>query len=294
MSELESMACCPDVLNELVAADPVQCFDGNVRSVHAVAVLRLHQRGGDYRWDELARLVEREEQTRCQAFAQLSASEFDGPMRSHIYVCTVRSIIDKLIAKLEMWADDPASYQASMSCLSDYFSALNHHCDICTPTATRAAASSLPAISEDGGVSTDAEMRESGLSVSEDTVSVAGSDIAGSQQLFNATPTVDGPSGHHGGPRRRLSDAERLERRRESNKRAASKYRSKRTDNMQGASEENGELRQQVGVLTNRVAVLGAENELLKQQVAFLQNILQNQSCAAPPSAQPPQAFGMQ
>lgn len=161
LSELETMACSDmpnDMLNNLVASDPVLCFDGNVRSAHAVAVLRLRQHGGEHRWEELIRLLEREEHTRCQAFAQLSASEFDGPMRSHSYVCTVRSIIDKLITKLEVWADDPASYQASMSCLSEYFSALNHHCDICA-VATWPAATGLPAISEDGSM-TDAEARE--------------------------------------------------------------------------------------------------------------------------------------
>lgn len=97
------------------------------------------------------------------------------------------------------------------------------------------------------------------------------------------------------GGRRRLSDAERLERRRESNKRAASKYRTKRTDHIHGASQENIELRQQVGMLTNRVSVLAAENELLRQQVTFLQSMLQNGSGApgAPSAISVPSAVSV-
>ena len=73
----------------------------------------------------LLRLLEIEEYTRCQAFQACVM----GEERSHVYQAAVRSIIEKLLGKLE--THYPSFYQAAAGCLSDYMSALNHHCEIC-------------------------------------------------------------------------------------------------------------------------------------------------------------------
>merc|ERR1711918_115963 len=60
----------------------------------------------------------------------------------------------------------------------------------------------------------------------------------------------------------------------ESNKKAASKYRSKKSTSMQQVMGELSQLRQQMASFSSQNAVLAAENKLLKQQVAFLQGML--------------------
>ena len=104
-------------------------FEAEVRSKHAVALVRLRRL-----WETgvaaedvqpLLRLLEIEEYTRCQAFQACVM----GEERSHVYQAAVRSIIEKLLGKLE--THYPSFYQAAAGCLSDYMSALNHHCEIC-------------------------------------------------------------------------------------------------------------------------------------------------------------------
>ena len=70
-------------------------------------------------------------------------------------------------------------------------------------------------------------------------------------------------------------DAVRKERRREANKKAATKYRSKKSANISAMMAENAALHHQAAGLSSQVAVLAAENRLLKQQMGFLQNLLQ-------------------
>ena len=118
-------------------------FEAEVRSKHAVALVRLRRL-----WETgvavedvqpLLRLLEIEEYTRCQAFQACVM----GEERSHVYQAAVRSIIEKLLGKLE--THYPSIYQAAAGCLSDYMSALNHHCEICVVPPPPSA---LPAIAE--------------------------------------------------------------------------------------------------------------------------------------------------
>ena len=81
-----------------------------------------------------------------------------------------------------------------------------------------------------------------------------------------------------------LTEEQRKQRRRESNRSASSKYRSKRSSALTALMADNGSLRQQLAAVSSQNAVLGAENKLLKQQVAFLQGMLQH----APPTADAP------
>lgn len=74
-------------------------FESEVRAAHAVALSRLRLQGSE-RCAELVRLLEIEEQTRCQAFQAVLMSE----VRPLVYQRTVRSIIEKLLAKLETWS----------------------------------------------------------------------------------------------------------------------------------------------------------------------------------------------
>ncbi len=79
-----------------------------------------------------------------------------------------------------------------------------------------------------------------------------------------------------------LTEEQRKQRRRESNRSASSKYRSKRSSALSALMADNGSLRQQLAAVTSQNAVLGAENKLLKQQVAFLQGMLQHAPADAP------------
>ena len=106
-------------------------FEAEVRSKHAVALIRLRRlwETGAAAEDaqQLLRLLEIEEYTRCQAFQACVV----GEERSHVYQNTVRSILEKLLGKLE--THSPQFYQAAAGCLSDYLSALNHHCEVRVP-----------------------------------------------------------------------------------------------------------------------------------------------------------------
>ena len=100
-------------------------FEATVRSAAATALGQLRSHGPPC--SELLRLCEFEEQTRCQAFQAVMMGEV-GPA---VYPQTARSIVEKLLGKLETYAPEPSLYQAAAQCLSEYMSALNHHCDIC-------------------------------------------------------------------------------------------------------------------------------------------------------------------
>ena len=299
------------------------CFEADVRSAAAAALERLRGHVGVHvgeRCTELLRLCEFEEQTRCQAFQATIMGEVDPT----VYQSTVRSILEKLLGKLETWATEPSLYQAAAQCLSEYMSALNHHCDICAmPRAHNRA--SLPAIAE--GNSRD----ESGMDSSDypsefgsedaETVSVhsetaadvrarALSDIGLAGGLPACGPAVlsafglakSGPFGGSGSttaagvagatsgtgaPGAALDSEEaRKERRRESNKKASVKYRARKSASTSQVMGENALLRQQIGALTTQNSVLAAENQLLKQQVTFLQGVLQQQT---PPQQTLPQ-----
>ena len=91
-------------------------FEAEVRSKHAVALMRLRRL-----WETgvaaedvqpLLRLLEIEEYTRCQAFQACVM----GEERSHVYQAAVRSIIEKLLGKLE--THYPSFYQAAAGRLS--------------------------------------------------------------------------------------------------------------------------------------------------------------------------------
>jgi hypothetical protein len=115
-------------------------FEAEVRTAHASAVGRVRQYGGE-RCAELLRLLEIEEQTRCHAFQETQL----GEVRPAVYQATVRSILEKLLGKLETMGSEPALYQGAAQCLSEYMSALNHHSDLsAVPHSPR----SLPAIVE--------------------------------------------------------------------------------------------------------------------------------------------------
>ena len=101
-------------------------FEATVRSAASTALGKLRAEGGPP-CTELLRLCEFEEQTRCQAFQAAMMGEV-GPA---VYQATARSIVEKLLGKLETYAPEPSLYQAAAQCLSEYMSALNHHCDIC-------------------------------------------------------------------------------------------------------------------------------------------------------------------
>ena len=120
-----------------------------VRAAHARAILELQQIY-DERIYELVRLLQQEEQTRCQAFQ----AAMMGEVHAGVYQNTVRSILEKLLAKLESLAFDQMLYRDAARCLSEYMSSLNHHCDTCaTPVATGPNDRSLKAIVEaDTGV----------------------------------------------------------------------------------------------------------------------------------------------
>jgi len=204
-----------------------------------------------------------------------------GEVRPAVYVGTVRSILEKLLGKLETFSAEPALYQSAAQCLSEYLSSLNHHSDICAVPRSPGAAP-LPAIEEGrdyGELSSDLYSERSEdtdtLSVhSEQMVTSADAPaVATDGFCFVSAAGTSGAADGFGVSAMSLEDI-RKERRRESNKKAASKYRSKKTVSMQQVLTETMQLRQQMAGLTSQNAVLAAENKLLKQQVAFLQGML--------------------
>jgi len=296
LAELESMALSAG-LESLVAGDTSpgtsatlwQRFEGEVRAAHARAIHDLQQLGGDSdmwgslpRTDELLRLLVQEEQTRCQAFQ----AAMMGEVSQQIYQSTVRSILEKLLGKLESLAPDQMLYRGAARCLSEYMSSLNHHCDTCAVpegAGPMEADRSMNVIFE----AEDAFESEELHSESSSDIGSAGYDgreraatwnaptgmFQAGTSLTNAQPAVAGP----------LSAEERKQRRRESNRTASSKYRSKKSATVSTLMADNTALRGQMGQLASQNAVLTAENQLLKQQVAFLQGILKE----PPPKPQP-------
>ena len=303
-------------------------FETAVRSAASIAFGRLRAQQLTS-CAELLRLCEFEEQTRCQAFQ----AAMMGEVKPSVYQATVRSILEKLLGKLETYAPDPSSYQAAAQCLSEYMSALNHHCDICAVPRSPAP---LPAIAEDFGLDSSDYPSELGsedaetLSVHSETVSDHGSGIRlsgfGSDGQttgalgFGRTPpgalgwgrdanAALGGSGvvsaaaamaierppssctSASGSATAASDLDELrkERRREANKKASVKYRSKKNNSMQQVLAELGAARQQVGALSSQNAVLAAENQLLKQQVEFLQGVVQGGRAAGCGAGSPQQ-----
>ena len=118
-------------------------FESEVRATHAVALSRLRQEASE-RCAELVRLLEIEEQTRCQAFQAVLMSE----VRPLVYKRTVRSIIEKLLAKLETFSNEPDMYRGAAQCLSEYMSSLNHHSEMCIVMPNQAELPALDAIAE--------------------------------------------------------------------------------------------------------------------------------------------------
>ena len=302
-------------------------FETAVRSAASIAFGRLRAQQLTS-CAELLRLCEFEEQTRCQAFQ----AAMMGEVKPSVYQATVRSILEKLLGKLETYAPDPSSYQAAAQCLSEYMSALNHHCDICAVPRSPAP---LPAIAEDFGLDSSDYPSELGsedaetLSVHSETVSDHGSGIRlsgfGSDGQttgalgFGRTPpgalgwgrdanaalgsgvvsaaaamAIERPPSSctsASGSATAASDLDELrkERRREANKKASVKYRSKKNNSMQQVLAELGAARQQVGALSSQNAVLAAENQLLKQQVEFLQGVVQGGRAAGCGAGSPQQ-----
>ena len=340
--ELDSLSAIDAMVHRSAGENAWVCFESDVRAAAATALERL--RGQDFeRCGELLRLCEFEEQTRCQAFQATMMGEV-GPA---VYQATVNSIIEKLLGKLETW--EPIHYQAAAQCLSDYMSALNHHCNICavprTPVSTQLPAiaeghdenamgsdvldsSDYPSGSEDAEtLSVHSEGGSVGrrISASELTADAAGftqgfsqgalSVLGGASAISSGGVGVGGGSGSvcssawavggsvplvtgGGGPTSTGSmtaaavevDEIRKERRREANKKASVKYRSKKAGSMQQLVNELAAARQQAGSLSSQVAVLSAENQLLKSQVNFLQSMMQQsqqQAGTAPPEPPP-------
>ena len=99
MAELESVLwSTPDPVppNPAGADNAWVCFEAEVRRAYAAAIGKIRHHGGE-RCVELLRLLDIEEQTRCQAFQATLMGEV-GPS---MYVGTVRSILEKLLGKLE-------------------------------------------------------------------------------------------------------------------------------------------------------------------------------------------------
>jgi hypothetical protein len=267
-----------------------QRFEGEVRAAHARAMHGLQALGGDAdmwgqlpRTEELLRLLQQEEQTRCQAFQ----AAMMGEVPAHVYQATVRSILEKLLGKLEALSGDQMLYRGAARCLSEYMSSLNHHCDTCVVpcgAAPMEADRSMNVIFE----AEDAFESEELYSESSSDIGSAGYGEGGRERaatwgapgsfqpgtapLQNAAPGLTGP----------LSAEERKQRRRESNRAASSKYRSKKSGTVSTLMADNNQLRGQMAQLGSQNAVLTAENQLLKQQVAFLQGILKE-----PPAPKP-------
>jgi hypothetical protein len=97
LADLESLAISVG-LDSLVsghgAAGPAMWirFESEVRAAHTAATYRLRAQGGE-RCHDLIRLLEIEEQTRCQAFQGVLMGEVHG----EVYQATIRSILEKLL-----------------------------------------------------------------------------------------------------------------------------------------------------------------------------------------------------
>ena len=282
ISELESIAHSAELDTVLLGAAPATpppdtawvTFEAEVRTAHASAVGRVRQYGGE-RCAELLRLLEIEEQTRCHAFQETQL----GEVRPAVYQATVRSILEKLLGKLETMGSEPALYQGAAQCLSEYMSALNHHSDLsAVPHSPR----SLPAIVEGFDYGDFSSDMYSERSEDTDTLSVHSDQVMGGAEQsisLSNSGSISSSGGVEGGA---VILAElRKERRRESNKKAASKYRTKKMASTQCVVAESAAMRQHMNAISEQNAVLSAENRLLKQQVAFLQSMLN-------PAAQPP------
>ena len=295
MSDLESLV--PELGDSAITNVPIAaflqratgenawvCFEADVRAAAGTGLERLRGQGSE-RCVDLARLFQFEEQTRCQAFQ----ATLMGEVAPAMYQATVRSILEKLLRRLETWASEPSLYQAAAQCLSEYMSALNHHCNICALPQASPAGRSLPVIPEGRATSRD----ESGMDSSEDAsefVSEDGETLSVNSESLSAdgaaasirllsTDSSGAPVFTLGAPPSRSgSDPEldRKERRRESNKKASIKYRARKTMSMQQVLQENSQLRTQLNALATQNSVLSAENQLLKQQMTFLQSMLQN------------------
>jgi len=236
-----------------------------------------------------------------------------GEVHGPVYQATVRSILEKLLAKLENWANEPALYRGAAQCLSEYMSSLNHHCDTCvTPKAAAVCEQprGLDAIAEADTEALDAFDSSSicsGESMHSDsthssvpserlltipesprTALLKASSSGSITQSVPASIPVglasSSSSNHESSLRSGLTSTPALlpeeirkARRRESNRNASSKYRSKKTATLSTLMEDNSALRQQLVALSSQNAVLSAENKLLKQQVSFLQGILGGQ-----------------
>jgi len=303
LAELESMA---EGIDSLMDGSPTVAsavwvrYESEVRAAHAAATSRLRQHGGE-RCYELFRLLEIEEQTRCHAFQGVLMREVPGP----VYQSTLRSILEKLLAKLETMSSEPALYRGVAQCLSEYMSALNHHCDTCSVPSAEEDLAGLKAIAEteaealeafDSSSIASADSHHSDstnnssvrservLSVDAGgggvltSVATIATGIGGVGVVPSALPTVSGCGASTAGS---LTEEQRKQRRRESNRSASSKYRSKKTTTLSTLMAENAALRQQVASFSSQTAVLSAENKLLKQQVSFLQGILQGQPGAS-------------
>jgi len=297
MDELAGLASSVELEMILRQGDPAMghrdnswvSFEAEVRSAHAKSLQRLRQeRALPYseageRLNEIVRLLEIEEQTRCQAFQ----AALMGEVHKGLYQQAVRSIIEKLLGKLETLATEPAVYQGAAQCLSEYMSALNHHCDICNNLSLPLAggAKPLPAIEEGSSYADYSEDTDtiSNLGSEADSIDAAHDSLA---RCVLAGVASSSAAGHVAGTMPALESEEererrKKERRRESNKRAASKYRSKKTITHGQLVNENGQLRAQLAASSSQNAVLAAENRLLKQQMAFLQSMLQGNPTAA-------------
>eukprot|EP00324_Dicrateria_rotunda_P005498 CAMPEP_0206163444 /NCGR_PEP_ID=MMETSP1474-20131121/11415_1 /ASSEMBLY_ACC=CAM_ASM_001110 /TAXON_ID=97495 /ORGANISM="Imantonia sp., Strain RCC918" /LENGTH=392 /DNA_ID=CAMNT_0053565947 /DNA_START=29 /DNA_END=1204 /DNA_ORIENTATION=- len=284
LEELEAMAKSSD-LDQMLFDDvghnsPFVSYEAEVRAAHATALVRLRQHAGDApRGVELLRLLEIEEHTRCQAFQ----ATLMGEVRGHTYQGAVRSIIEKLLGKLEHFAVDMTLYQAMAQSLSEYMSALNHHCDMCA-SMQMVQSMPLPAIRE--GAVYDDVSSDMYSERSEDTESVQSEAFSNTDSLAERSPAFGDASRTLSAAEAALSAAElRKQRRRESNKKAATKYRNKKASTTQEVLAESVGLRSQLTACTSQNAVLLAENRLLKQQVAFLQGLLASSHPAAAASA---------
>lgn len=199
-------------------------FEAEVRRANATALHKIRHHFGE-RCGELLRLLEIEEQTRCQAFQ----ATLMGEVRPAIYVGTVRSILEKLLSKLESFSAETTLYQGAAQCLSEYMSSLGHHSDICFVPRSPGPVQSLPSIEEGRDycdLSSDLySERSEDTDTSEQTATA--SDIVAAMYTSNGSG-----SDAFGATGMTIEDI-RKERRRESNKKAASKYRSKKTVSMQ-------------------------------------------------------------
>ena len=150
MSDLESLV--PELGDSAITNVPIAaflqratgenawvCFEADVRAAAGTGLERLRGQGSE-RCVDLARLFQFEEQTRCQAFQ----ATLMGEVAPAMYQATVRSILEKLLRRLETWASEPSLYQAAAQCLSEYMSALNHHCNICALAALPSALAGNP------------------------------------------------------------------------------------------------------------------------------------------------------